>query len=512
MTNNSIDNLDPIDRYFSEVLDVHTWSDHPEIKDLTNLIYDELGCAELQSRSNNQGNISVKNMLRVLLLDLYVRWLTDPNLATGFHKHPRNYKPNSRYNALYINRKIIAVESLLEEHGYLGVLNHYNERSGTGPSFSTRIRPSQKLVEHFNKLTVELHDIDKHHNQECIILRQKYFDDEDRRNTTVDIEYHDTDFTNTIRNQLQTYNTLLTTSFIDIPSFSKASFSRPIKKGKRAGQRTTISIGPDNKFVRRIFSGGLESDWKLNGRFYGGWWQQIDKEYRSQIYINDEPTYEYDLKALHPTLLSNRAGKELPADPYTLQDHLLTQTSPQQQRQYVKLLVLMAINASTPSEAYAAFRNNDKKDKLAASLTNNTLSSLLKSFFDEQPHMEQFLCKGLGLELMGVDGQIANMVIDYFTKQNEPVLCIHDSFIINYKRGEELRRIVADSTYQLTGYRIQQDIKNERLETTRPVKGNIEGYKEPVDVTFYTPNRIERTDQYVARRDKFYKWKELKSE
>jgi hypothetical protein len=126
--------------------------------------------------------------------------------------------------------------------------------------------------------------------------------------------------------------------------------------------------------------------------------------------------------------------------------------------------------------------------------------------------MEQFLCKGLGLELMGVDGQIANMVIDYFTKQNEPVLCIHDSFLINYKKAEELRSIVADSTYQLTGYRIQQDIKNERLETTRPVKGNIEGYKEPVDVTFHTPNRIERTDQYVARRDKFYKWKELKSE
>jgi hypothetical protein len=70
--------------------------------------------------------------------------------------------------------------------------------------------------------------------------------------------------------------------------------------------------------------------------------------------------------------------------------------------------------------------------------------------------MEQFICKGLGLELMGV--------------------------------------------------------KNERIEITRPVKGNIEGYKEPVDVTFHTPNRIESTDQYLARRDKFYKWKELKSE
>ena len=84
--------------------------------------------------------------------------------------------------------------------------------------------------------------------------------------------------------------------------------------------------------------------------------------------------------------------------------------------------------------------------------------------------------------------------------------------LINYKKGEELRRIIADSTCQLTGYRIQQDVKNTRLETTRPVKGNIEGYEEPVDVTFCTPNRIERTDQYVARRDKFYKWRELKSE
>ena len=87
--------------------------------------------------------------------------------------------------------------------------------------------------------------------------------------------------------------------------------------------------------------------------------------------------------------------------------------------------------------------------------------------------MEQFLCKGLGLELMGVDGQIANMFIDFFTKRTEPVLCIHDSFLINYKKGDELRKIVADSTRQLTGYIIQQDIKNKRLETTRTVKGNI---------------------------------------
>ena len=73
----------------------------------------------------------------------------------------------------------------------MDVIQFYHYRGGAGHNFSTRIRPSQKLVEHLNKLTIELHDIDKNHNQECIILRQKYFNDEDQRNTTVEIEYVD---------------------------------------------------------------------------------------------------------------------------------------------------------------------------------------------------------------------------------------------------------------------------------------------------------------------------------
>ena len=100
----------------------------------------------------------------------------------------------------------------------------------------------------------------------------------------------------------------------------------------------------------------MQGEWKLNGRFYGGWWQQIDSEYRSQIYINDEPTYEYDLKALHPNLLSNRAGVTLPEDPYTLPDAVIEGVSPNIQRRYVKLLFLMAVNASSSEDAYAAFR------------------------------------------------------------------------------------------------------------------------------------------------------------
>ena len=81
--------LDPIDRWYSELLDVHVWSHHSEIRELTNTLYDELSIRRLESKSNNKPKISHKSMLRVLLLDLYVRWLKDPNLATGFNKATR---------------------------------------------------------------------------------------------------------------------------------------------------------------------------------------------------------------------------------------------------------------------------------------------------------------------------------------------------------------------------------------------------------------------------------------
>jgi len=123
--------------------------------------------------------------------------------------------------------------------------------------------------------------------------------------------------------------------------------------------------------------------------------------------------------------------------------------------------------------------------------------------------MEQYLCKGLGLELMGIDGQIANMVIDHFTQQSVPVLCIHDSFIINYRLGDELQHVVREATYQLTGYRIKQDIKNKRHTANLQVTGNIAGYQEPVSVDLNTPIRIHPTQEYHTRRDKFYKWVSL---
>ena len=303
------DDLPKIDRWNSEPLDVHTWSDHPEIKALCDSLYEAAGMSSLEPKGNRKAKRTVKESLRVLILDLYVKWLKDPSLSIGFSKTKSSYKVGSRYNGLYIPRKDHRSRSTSCGCWLYRRATTFPLQTGQGRSYTTRIRHTETLTELFRELTIDLHDIDTHTNEECIILHDKYVDDPDDDNNRK-IEYKDEELSsddlalvNTIRDQLRSYNNLLKHTFIDIPSYTSSTFTRTIKNGPYAGRKQTISLGPDNKFVIRVFNGGLAGKWQRGGRFYRGWWQQIDKEDRCKIYINDKPTLEVDFKAFHPNLV-----------------------------------------------------------------------------------------------------------------------------------------------------------------------------------------------------------------
>jgi hypothetical protein len=171
----------------------------------------------------------------------------------------------------------------------------------------------------------------------------------------------------------------------------------------------------------------------------------------------------------------------------------------------------MGINADSDKKAYQAFRNSDRKDKLGQSLTDIQLATLLDAFINKHPQFDGVLNTGQALRLMNIDSQIANLVIDHFTQKDIPVLCIHDSFIIQYDKEPELLRILDQATHQTTKARIYHDIKNERNSHHGKVTGNIKGYEEPVVVEYHTPVRIDPTSQYLDRKAKFTKWLELSS-
>ena len=73
------------DYYNSRPLDVHRWSDHPEVNSFVNRIYEE------QIHYPGENARIKKKHLKVVLLDLYVAWSEDPEQSIGVHMSPNAY-------------------------------------------------------------------------------------------------------------------------------------------------------------------------------------------------------------------------------------------------------------------------------------------------------------------------------------------------------------------------------------------------------------------------------------
>ena len=146
-------------------LNVHTWSDHPEVNHLVEEVWDALGEGKhsfLTSKSNRKGT-PLKKVLKVLLVHLYATWLDDPTLWTGMSRNRNDYAPSSIYNALFIPFKIIDITDFSVEHDYLDFVMGSNDRTYEGwHSFTSRIRPTDLLEQIFRKCTASLFDINRH--------------------------------------------------------------------------------------------------------------------------------------------------------------------------------------------------------------------------------------------------------------------------------------------------------------------------------------------------------------
>ena len=123
---------DQIDPWHSKPLDVHKWSDHPEINKLVDELWVTIVGPALISGSNNRGKSAPKKQLKVLLLDLYVAWLEDPTLSVGISRNNNSYSVNSRYNALHISRKVVDIVDVLVVEEYLDHIHGSYDRQGNG--------------------------------------------------------------------------------------------------------------------------------------------------------------------------------------------------------------------------------------------------------------------------------------------------------------------------------------------------------------------------------------------
>ena len=201
-----------------------------------------------------------------------------------------------------------------------------------------------------------------------------------------------------------------------------------------------------DKFVRRIFYRGR---WYFGGRFHGGWWQQIGKEWRKQIYINDDSTVEQDYSGLHINLLYALVGQAQPDDTYDLNP--ISFIDLDDQRNLVKSLALVTINSSSEKQAFRAFRYKQGKGSRYKKLKNKELSFILDAFKEKHKSIESYMCSDYGVKLMNLDGKITAYIINHFTTNNIPILTIHDSYITTNDKTLELQKTMNNAINEIVG-------------------------------------------------------------
>jgi hypothetical protein len=413
------------DPWHSRPIDVHRWSDHPEVAGLTETVWEEY--VAFVQKSGPKPKTAFRHQLRVLLLDLYVAWLSDPTLSIGVSMSSNFWDTNSRYNAIHISKKIIPIIQALHENGLLDLARGSYGGADARGNRTTRIRASERLQKMFSDAAFVRDDVGRVANQEIIILR----DTEDANL----VEYEDTEETNRMRARLGLYNRVISSSFIDIPILDEPMVN-------------DIPTDHHHCLTRRIFS---RSDWNMNGRFHGGWWQQINSDWRSKIFINDTPVVEVDFQGLHASILTIENGAELDGDPYDVDQKLMPGVPLVLQRAMVKRLILTAINANSKGAAYRAFRDGYPAGNFAKGISNQELDRLLAAFLRKSPHLEQSLFTDQGIRLMNLDSQIADLVHEHFSIQAIPVLSVHDSFLIDYTRVAQLKEAMAAASKAVVG-------------------------------------------------------------
>jgi len=441
----------PLDH--SRLLDVHHWSEHPEVNVFVNEIYE----AHFKG-----GNLRIrKKHLKVILLDLYVTWSDDPELKTVLPRDVNAYKAKSRYNELHISKLTPEIIDILIEAGLIeqamGFIDHV---SGIGRV--SRIWPTGALIEKFEDAKFTPFDIIDPPNRETIILRDR--DGEE-------IEYDDTDETRRMRKLVETYNDLISRTYIDIPTLETNHIDLGVDKKRK---RKILYINQRDKFTRRIFNRG---SFNKGGRFYGGWWQRCPKEWRHQIFMNNHAVSEIDYSGLHIVILYANRGidywREVRTDPYDI-PHPKFINNPESLRDVCKQLLLVGLNAKDDKATFSAFRDQAEKDSVEKRYTNKQLGQILDTLRERHEPIANMIANDAGIDLMNQDSRIAEIIIRHFTDKRIPILCVHDSFVVPFGYENELEKQMEGAFEAVTG------IPGVKLkeETTNPL------YLFPLDTGF----------------------------
>jgi hypothetical protein len=406
------------------LFDVHKWSDYPEVNAAVNDIFNEIKSL----RTRIRGEDKVKRAIKVIILDLWAAYKLSSNPYRGISKNKNDFTKETRYNKIFLKYDYFsrAVNDLVKL-GYIHqALGFYNEEN---PSLSkrTRIKALPKLIDKIlnptygiNELIsqkgyIALNQYNPELTKETIILRDK-----DEKGKKHNIPYEDTHAIKLMRSNLNILNQKLHKTRIAL-HITGEKYEEMLKI-LASKKNPNPAVDFTRTSMHRVFNNGT---FEQGGRFYGGWWQSIPKDYRKYITIDYKPTIELDYSGHHLRMLYAIENLTPPDDPYDI---------PKFARNDQKTACLIMINAADLEDSIGAIHGEGiSKAELLIEAIKTRHSAISKYFFSEE-----------GNKLMNKDSMIAERLMLRMLERGATVLPLHDSFIVRNSYADELEEIMKE--------------------------------------------------------------------
>lgn len=306
----------------------------------------------------------------------------------------------------YSRSVIVGVVDQLCEEGFLEGLRTFPSPKAT---YRSRFWVNSKLERLMRDLTLDDLALSQRQN---VVVRKR------RSRTPIKVQ-HQAPETRALAKDIQAQNDILRQTSVDL------------RKGRYPRDRGVILAGnrlvlPIQKALQRIFV----EDLHLGGRWYGGWWQNVPKLVRKDILIDDMPTVEADFAACQLRLMYGMLGLRDPLRGAVRDPGMDLFSRAGEDRDAVKLAVLIGINATTERSALGALAKKLREEGLSVSGSSwaeaRRIFTLVQKHF---PELSPLWFTDAGLRLQRIDSDMCAHVQRTMRDQGIPILSVHDSFL-----------------------------------------------------------------------------------
>ena len=384
------------------------------LAELTHYLAFEISSKENRSRKRStDAQRHFEYAIEIILKDLWKATAISPKNECRINKRTAYYSESPRYRDpnLTFKQTMAAFDGLIALDMIEVTRNGFFDRE-TGNGGITKYRAKDRLLELLEGVEGNpFRDIQPDLDAEYIVLR----DHIDSVRTVID--YEDDAATTEMRSNLRIINTCLAKHWPDL-RIKDEDYSALQERLLLDDTKQPVDF--TQRILTRIFSNGR---FDHGGRFYRAWWHNVPSEYRKFITIDGKRTSEYDYSQLNPHMAYYLRGAELGSE------DAYSRVFDGEHRPLVKEAFNAMMQASTP-----LLRKPDGIDLTEVDFDWPTLRKAVLAA--HMPLVDVFF-KGHGNHLQFVDSCIAEKVMLQFVKSDdEPVLPVHDSFVMHYAFGD----------------------------------------------------------------------------